>query len=122
MLARAMRGFLVAMLVAALAAAGALAWWSHTFTPAEPGLAPSGVVDQQAADPIQAVHTPPAKASSVLGPNLVATRTTPPALPADKLADSPTACLRVVDRTSQQPLAGAPIRRLQGGAEPGAAP
>lgn len=114
-----MRGFLVAMLVAAVVVAGALAWWSGTLTPTEPSLGPGpGANHPGATDPIApAPHASSTPTASTLGPNLVATRTAPPILPAEKLADSPTACLFVVDRTTKQPLASAPIRRLQGGAE-----
>src|SRR5262245_8380120 len=52
-----------------------------------------------------------------LGTDLVATRTAPPSVPDAKLADAPTAWLHVVDRATGGPVAGAPVRRLQGGAE-----
>lgn len=47
----------------------------------------------------------------------VATRTTPSQPSSEGLAEAPTACILVVDRDGEQPVAGAAVRRVQNGGE-----
>lgn len=56
-------------------------------------------------------------ADSVLPSGTVATRALAPSVSPGKLADAPTAWLRVSDHASGQPISGAVVRRLQSGAE-----
>ncbi|HEU4420384.1 MAG TPA: carboxypeptidase-like regulatory domain-containing protein, partial [Planctomycetota bacterium] len=58
-------------------------------------------------------------AGAVQGPGTVATRTEPMRPNTEGLADAPTACLQVVDHATMKPIAGAAVRRVQGGAEIG---
>lgn len=51
------------------------------------------------------------------GKGTVATRAEPPRPNAEGLADAVTACLQVVDHATMKPIAGAAVRRVQGGAE-----
>ena len=51
------------------------------------------------------------------GARTTATRTELAVPTTDGLADRPSACLQVVDRDSGKPIAGAAVRRVQGGAE-----
>ncbi len=100
MLAAPMRGLLVLVAVAALAAAWLL---TRDDAPAAP---PDATIRDAsgAAAPIE-----PSAGTAV------ATRIAAPATPPPELADAPTACLRVVDHGNGQPIAGAPVRSVQAG-------
>lgn len=54
---------------------------------------------------------------SQLPPGVVATRTTPARIDPLGLSDRATACLRVIDHISEQPVAGAVVRSLRNGAD-----
>lgn len=114
MLARPMRRAVVLLSVVALAAGiggWAAGWFGGAAMPPPPG------TDSPAA-------TTPVDGAAAAARGEDAARAparTPAALPAaapaptDPLADRPTACLRVLDRDSKQPLAGAPIYRCKDG-------
>ncbi|HEX5050545.1 MAG TPA: hypothetical protein VFZ65_02120 [Planctomycetota bacterium] len=53
----------------------------------------------------------------VLAPGTVATRALAESASSEGIADQPTACLQVFDYATKRPLAGAAVRRVQGGAE-----
>lgn len=101
------------LLIAALAAFGA-AWLVFVRPAADAAPAPaadSGQRPAPAAQPTEVLRTTGGD------PHLVATRALAAAVVEPLLADAPTACLRVLDHATGQPIAGAPVRRLQGGGE-----
>jgi hypothetical protein len=61
--------------------------------------------------------TAPVDAPSTLPPGTIAAHTQRATVPADDLADEPTACLQVVDHGTEQPVVGAAVRRARDGAE-----
>jgi hypothetical protein len=115
MLARPMRGVLVVLVLLAAAALGLYAFFAFHDPIVPPPNGEPGA--PTAAAPAPFAPLPAKPADSGLGANLVATRIAPPSVANTNLADAPTAWLRVIDRNTQQPIAGAPIRRLQGGGE-----
>lgn len=86
-------------------------------TPPEP--APGGGGEPN--PPTTTGRTEPQPRSEVVpaaGASTVATRALAAEAPSTEgLAEAPSACLRVVDHASQAPVAGAALRRVQGGAE-----
>ncbi len=110
MLARAMRGALVlgSVVLAALAIV-AIVWRGD-----DPPALDTGTRNGATATG----GTPPElPIAAGTGGALVATRSEVTVDPGPPLADAPTACLRVVDRDGERPVAGAPVRRVQTGAD-----
>lgn len=109
MLPRSMRSQL---LIAALAAFGA-AWLVFAGSDDDAPPAPGSDANPPTPEP------PPAGAPASTGSDarLVATRVLPAADLSPPLAAAPTACLLVLDHATGRPIAGAPVRRLQGGGE-----
>lgn len=110
-----MRTAVVIVLLVALGAALLTArlggWFGDDAAPspgrpdeAPPAAAAAGTPDDAAAAPPQRTRASP-------------TRAEPPPPPALPLADAPTAWLCVVDHQGDQPLAGAAVRRVQGGGD-----
>ncbi|MEO6596070.1 MAG: hypothetical protein ABIP94_15075, partial [Planctomycetota bacterium] len=101
---------LFAVLVAAVVTMAFTDLWSQSL----------GTVDQPprsaAAGP--GIERPPeAMSPGSVAPGSVATRALAAPPSSQGLADRPTACLLVVDHQSRLPIAGAAVRRVQGGAE-----
>ncbi|HEX6811580.1 MAG TPA: carboxypeptidase-like regulatory domain-containing protein [Planctomycetota bacterium] len=106
-----MRALVVSCLVLALAAvvlATSGGWtWLMGSEDAPPG----------APEPAAAQTDSGSSANQALARGTVATRTAPPQPSTEGLAEAPTACLQVVDHATKKPVAGAAVRRVQGGAE-----
>jgi len=105
-----MRILVVAGVLLVLVAALVVARWLGdlgTVAPPPPGGGPAG----------SAAAGPPPEAPSALPSGTIATHTGREPVPADDLADEPTACLQVVDHGSEQPVAFAAVRRVRDGAE-----
>lgn len=81
---------------------------------AEPAPAPSPEQPQSADQPMPTGPVAPTTAGSG---SITVTRSKVQAPVATDLPDRPSACLVVLDRDTQQPVAGAAARRIQGGAE-----
>ena len=91
----------------------------------DPGVLPPGGIDVPTttpADPTPATAEPNRTENAQVprrSGQTVATRTIAGKISAEGLADAATACIRVLDLADQTPIAGAAVRRVQGGAELG---
>lgn len=91
----------------------------------DPGVLPPGGIDAPTAAPVD--PTPATveanRTENAQGPRrsgqTVATRTIAGKTSTEGIADSVTACIRVLDLADQTPIAGAAVRRVQGGTEVG---
>lgn len=116
MLARPMRRAVVLLSVVVLAAGlggWAAGWFGGSALPPPPD---ADAVD--AATPVDgapATREPDAARAPARTPVTLPAAAPTPTTPSDPLADRPTACLRVLDRDSKQPLAGVPIYRCKDG-------
>lgn len=113
-----MRVVFVLLVAAVLAAVAALVWWpSGDDTPPLAGAPPANAVSGANESPAAAAAPGPPPAPTAAVANAVATRLQVPEPSTEGLADQPTACLLVVDHDGGRALAGAAVRRVQGGAE-----
>lgn len=111
MLARPMRGLAVFVTLVVVVAAVLTVQWLGVFAGGEP---PAPGAGPAPASPVAAAAS---ATQGQLGAGLVATRATAPQPTATGLADQPTAWLQVVERGTNRPLSGAPIRRQLDGTE-----
>jgi hypothetical protein len=107
---------LLVALVALLWATGGPAAWLSGSEVAPPGATGSGA-QTDASSPAGAARD--AGPDAPLARGTVATRTEPLRANTEGLADAPSAWLQVVDHATMKPIAGAAVRRVQGGAEIG---
>ena len=103
------------LLLSLLAAITALWVWQWSGDEGIDG--PGGMGDSVTAPAEPAPRQGTQQADSALPAGTVAMRSLAPEVGKGKLADAPTAWLRVRDHASEQPIVGAAVRRLQGGAE-----
>lgn len=101
------------MLVVLLSLAGAVSFWWLAGRAGAGDVAPGGMRPA----PLDAIGASANGTGGGLPDGVVATRVDVSSIEPGELADRPTACLRIVDHATGEPLAGAIVRRLRSGAD-----